>query len=138
MEWHVTSEQETAVVAAELAPLLHKGDVVLLNGTLGSGKTTFVRALIRYLLHDETDVPSPTFTLLQTYDTPYFIIYHFDFYRLKSPDEAYEVGLEEAFDEGVSLIEWPDKVAALLPQKHKSITFELMSDGTRKIHTEGF
>ena len=138
MEWQVSTEQETAVVAAKLAPLLHKGDVILLNGTLGVGKTTFVRALIRFLVKKEIDVPSPTFTLLQTYDTPNFTIYHFDFYRLKSPEEAYEIGIEDAFIEGVSLIEWPDKVATLLPKKHRSITFQLLDDGNRIIITEGF
>lgn len=138
MEWCVTTENETAIVAQQLAPLLKQGDIVLLNGTLGVGKTTFVRALIQYLLQSEIDVPSPTYTLLQMYDTPNFVIYHFDFYRLKTPEEAYEVGIEEAFSEGVSLIEWPDKIAKLIPQKHKAITFQLMEDGCRKITTEGF
>lgn len=138
MKWHVSSEQETAQVAAKLAPLLKKGDVVLLNGTLGVGKTTFVRALIRHLFNKKIEVPSPTFTLLQTYDTPHFIIFHFDFYRLKTPEEAYEIGLEDALTDGVSFIEWPDKVMALLPKKHKSVTLQLLGDGTRIITTEGF
>ena len=138
MEWCVTTEQETALVAEQLAPLLKKGDIVLLNGTLGVGKTTFVRALIRHLLQTEIDVPSPTYTLLQIYDTPNFAIYHFDFYRLKSPEEAYEIGIEDAFSDGVSLIEWPDKIAGLLPAKCKAITFQLLADGCRKIIAEGF
>ena len=138
MEWCVASEKETALVAEQLAPLLKKGDIVLLNGTLGVGKTTFVRALIQHLLKTEVDVPSPTYTLLQMYDTPNFTVYHFDFYRLKSPEEAYEVGIEDAFSDGVSLIEWPDKVASLLPNKCKAITFQILEDGCRKITAEGF
>lgn len=138
MEWCVANETETALVAQELAPLLKKGDVVLLNGTLGVGKTTFVRALIRYLLKSETEVPSPTYTLLQMYDTSQFTIYHFDFYRLKTPEEAYEVGIEDAFSDGVSMIEWPDKISPLIPQNHKTISFQLLDDGTRKITAEGF
>ena len=138
MKWRVTSEKETAAVAAKFAPLLKKGDVVLLNGTLGVGKTTFVRALVRHLLKFEAEVPSPTFTLLQTYDTPKFTIYHFDFYRLKSPEEAYEIGIEDAFVDGVSLIEWPDKIAPLLPKMHKSLSFQLLEDGSREITAEGF
>ena len=138
MKWQVTSESDTAAVAAELAPLLKKGDVVLLKGTLGAGKTTFVRALIHHLLGNKIDVPSPTFTLLQTYTTPQFEIFHFDFYRLKTPEEAYEIGFEEALTEGVSLIEWPSKIASLVPKKHKSITFQLLENGDRLITAEGF
>ena len=138
MKWQVRSERETAAVAAQLAPYFKRGDIVLLKGTLGVGKTTFVRALIRHLLKSDIDVPSPTFTLLQIYDTPKFPIYHFDFYRLKSPDEAYEVGIEDAFADGLSLIEWPDKIAPLLPKHCKSITFQISSDNTRTIETKGF
>lgn len=138
MEWTVSSEQETAKVAAAIASNLKKGDVVALQGSLGVGKTTFVRALMKHLVHKDIDVPSPTFTLLQTYDTPNFTVYHFDFYRLKTPEEAYELGIEDAFVDGVSMIEWPDKIGSLLPKKHKSITFEILSSGKRKISTQGF
>ena len=78
---------------------------------------------------DVKEVPSPTFTLLQIYDTPDFMIYHFDMYRLKSPDEAYEIGIEEAFIDGVSLIEWPEKIESLLPKKHISVTFKTTENG---------
>ena len=122
MDFLVHSEKEMAHVAQKLAPLLHKGDVVALYGSLGVGKTTLVRALIHTLLDSSVDVPSPTFTLLQIYDTPEYPIYHFDFYRLKSPEEAYEVGIEDAFGSALSLIEWPEKIGTILPQKHISIT----------------
>lgn len=138
MEWIVKTENETKQVAKIIAPLLQSGDVVALQGTLGVGKTTFTRALVQYLTHEKTDVPSPTFTLLQTYETPDFTLYHFDFYRLKSPQEAYEVGIEDAFEQGVSVIEWPEKIGRLMPKRHKTISFEIMNDGSRKISTQGF
>ena len=66
------------------------------------------------------------------------MMYHLDFYRLKAPEEAYEIGIEEAFSDGVSMIEWPEKIGTLLPKKHKSISFEILPDGKRHIWTEGF
>ena len=138
MQWIISTEQELNVIAATIAPLLSVGDVVALNGTLGVGKTTFVRALVKELTQTKTEVPSPTFTLLQTYDTPNFTLYHFDFYRLKNPMEAYEIGIEEAFSDGVSLIEWPEKLGSLLPKNHKSISFEILKNGKRRIQTKGF
>ena len=138
MEWIISSEKELDTIANIIAPLLGAGDVVALNGTLGVGKTTFVRALVKCLIGKKIDVPSPTFTLLQTYDTPRFTLYHFDFYRLKSPEEAYEIGIEDAFSDGVSLIEWPDKLGKLLPKNHKTISFEILDSGERHICTEGF
>lgn len=114
---------ETEQVAALLAKHVTRGDVVALNGPLGAGKTVFARAFIRALNPRITDVPSPTFTLLQTYETPAFPVYHFDMYRLKSPDEAYEIGIEDAFAEGVSLIEWAEKIAPLLPRQRYDLTF---------------
>ena len=123
------NEAETAHIAAELAQQLKAGDVVALYGTLGAGKTAFCRGLIQALMPNQ-DVPSPTFTLLQVYDTPRFSIYHFDLYRLKTEDEVYELGIEDAFAEGVSLIEWPEKMAALLPQRH--IRIQIEPDGTER------
>ena len=138
MKWVIRSEKEMSNVSRAISPLLKKGDVVALYGTLGVGKTTFVRSLVSELVQKEIDVPSPTFTLVQSYGTPNFELYHFDCYRLKSPEEAYEIGIEEAFYDGVSLIEWPDKIGSLLPRKHKSLFFKLLSDGSREITAEGF
>ncbi len=138
MEWTITKEDELQQIADTIAPHLSIGDVVALEGTLGVGKTTFVRTLVQKLLDKTVDVPSPTFTLLQSYDTPNFTLHHFDFYRLKSPEEAYEIGIEDAFTEGVSLIEWPDKIGSLLPKKHKTISFEIMDNGKRRIVAKGF
>ena len=136
MKYLVQNETETEKVAKAFAKTLKKGDIVALYGTLGAGKTAFCRGLIRSLTGEVDEVPSPTFTLLQTYETKNFVIYHFDFYRLKNPDEAYEIGIEEAFYDGVSLIEWPEKLGNLLPVRHKRIDIKIINDLTREITIE--
>lgn len=125
------SEEQTFQIAADFARTLKVGDVIALHGTLGVGKTAFTRGVIQSLTN-ASEVPSPTFTLLQTYDTPMFALYHFDMYRLKSPDEAYEIGIEDAFADGVSFIEWPEKIGYVLPKKHIDVTIEI-KDGYRLI-----
>jgi len=105
----------TARLAAALAPLLRAGDVVALRGELGTGKTTFARALIRALTGSGEEVPSPTFTLVQTYAAATFDIWHFDLYRLEKPEDAIELGIEDAMADGVTLIEWPEKLGPWLP-----------------------
>jgi len=105
----------TARLAAALAPLLRPGDVLALRGELGTGKTTFARALIRALTGSDEDVPSPTFTLVQSYAAPAFDIWHFDLYRLERPEDAIELGIEDAMAEGVTLIEWPERLGPGLP-----------------------
>lgn len=129
-------EEDTAAAAAWLAEHVSVGDIVALYGTLGAGKTAFCRGFIQSLTTKSEDVPSPTFTLLQTYETPTFPIYHFDMYRLKNPEEAYEIGIEDAFAEGVSLIEWPEKIGSLLPQKHITVRIEIQNN-ERVITIEG-
>ncbi len=136
MKHTVQNESETQSIATAFAKTLKKGDIIALYGTLGAGKTAFCRALIQSLTGNKNDVPSPTFTLLQTYEAPDFLIYHFDFYRLKNPDEAYEIGIEDAFYDGVSLIEWPEKLGYLLPPEHKSIHIKILNDHTREIIIE--
>ncbi len=133
MKYIASSEEETIQIASDLAHQVSAGTVIALYGTLGAGKTAFCRGFIQSLTNHENEVPSPTFTLLQTYDTPSFPIYHFDMYRLKTPEEAYEIGIEDAFAEGVSLIEWPEKIGYLLPQNHISVTIEILPDKTRQI-----
>lgn len=117
----------TATLAEKLAPLLKPGDVIALHGGLGAGKTTFSRALISALLGQATEVPSPTYTLVQTYDGPAFPIFHFDLYRLNSPDEVDELGWEDTQD-GLALIEWPDRAGARLPTWRLDLTLEISGD----------
>ncbi len=113
----------TAALAARLAALVRRGDVIALGGDLGTGKTSFARAFINALPRAEDEppseaaeeVPSPTFTLVQTYRRKPADIWHFDLYRLTRPEEAYELGIEEAFAEAISLIEWPERLGRLLP-----------------------
>jgi tRNA threonylcarbamoyl adenosine modification protein YjeE len=108
-------EAATGRLAQALARALEPGDVVALSGPLGSGKTFLVRAIVRALGRPDEDVPSPTFTLVQAYDLPDFTLWHFDLYRIESPDEAAELGFEEALAGGVTMIEWPERLGAALP-----------------------
>ncbi|HYC97277.1 tRNA (adenosine(37)-N6)-threonylcarbamoyltransferase complex ATPase subunit type 1 TsaE [Brevundimonas sp.] len=99
----------TARLGAEIAPLLAPGETVLLYGPLGMGKSTLARGLIRALTRPDEDVPSPTFTLVQFYESEPPVA-HFDLYRLTRPAEAAEIGLDEALDEGCAVIEWPERL----------------------------
>ncbi len=115
IEINLATEEETKKIGKQLAHLARKGDGFALYGTLGMGKSVLARAFVQELC-GQGEVPSPTFTLLQTYEAPEFEIYHFDLYRLKSAEEIFEIGVEEALYSGVSLIEWPDKMAGYLPR----------------------
>ena len=129
----------TEALAASYAARLAPGDVIALTGDLGAGKTVFARALIRSLGravgNDIDHVPSPTFTLVQLYDLADFTLYHFDLYRLKAPDEVWEIGIEDAFADGVSVIEWAERIEHLLPPHHIRINFAFGSDETARIAT---
>src|SRR6478672_11437454 len=113
-------ERATASLAARIAALARPGDVIALKGELGTGKTTFARAFIRARGGGEA-VPSPTFTLVQLYEIGEVPIWHFDAYRLRNPDEAWELGIEDAFRDGISLIEWPERLGTLLPDTRLQI-----------------
>jgi tRNA threonylcarbamoyladenosine biosynthesis protein TsaE len=113
-------EAATAALAARLAERARPGDVIALRGDLGTGKTTFARAFIHALGGSE-EVPSPTFTLVQIYALKAASIWHFDLYRLQSPEEAWELGIEEAFSTGIALIEWPERLGPLLPERRLDI-----------------
>jgi tRNA threonylcarbamoyl adenosine modification protein YjeE len=121
----LADEAATAALAHRLGAFLMDGDVVALHGELGAGKTAFARALIRGLTGDmDRDVPSPTFTLVQTYETPAGRLHHFDLYRIASPDELTEIGWDEALADGIALVEWPERAGALLPANRLDVTFE--------------
>lgn len=124
----LVSPDATADFAALLAPELTPGDVLLLDGPIGSGKTHFARSLIQARLSADgapvEDVPSPTFTLIQTYDSGVAQLWHADLYRLTHPDEIEELGLVEAFDAAICLVEWPDRLAALSPSGALTLSFE--------------
>ena len=120
------NEQATWRFMADIATALEPGDLVTLSGDLGAGKTTFARALIRYLAGDETiEVPSPTFTLIQTYDLPRFALVHADLYRLSGAAELAELGFDDLPEGTVVLMEWPDRAAGFLPPDRLDITFTL-------------
>lgn len=114
-DFRLDDEAATARLGAAIAAELKSGEAVCLSGPLGAGKSTLARALVRALTTPGEDVPSPTFTLVQFYEGPRLKVAHFDLYRLSNPDEAYEIGLDEALDEGAAVIEWPERLEGRLP-----------------------
>lgn len=116
----------TTRLGAALSRGLAVGDVVALHGELGAGKTELARAIIRAAAGDQAlTVPSPTFTLAETYETPRGPIWHFDLYRLDSPEQVWELGFEDALAGGISLIEWPERIGALLPATRLDVTLRI-------------
>jgi tRNA threonylcarbamoyl adenosine modification protein YjeE len=124
----------TATLGAAIAARLAPGDAVLLKGDLGSGKTTLARAILVALGVTE-NVPSPTFTLVQAYDTARLTVSHYDLYRLKRESELEELGLDEALDRGAALIEWPERAQGRLPAD--ALTAALDADKERRAVLEG-
>ncbi len=127
------NEETSAALAARLAHVLGPGDVLLLEGGIGAGKTHFARHVILALLPDPEDIPSPTFTLVQVYDTPGFEIWHTDLYRLTSEDQVDELGLVDAMDDALCLVEWPDRLGDLTPKGALVLSFELVEDGAARL-----
>lgn len=125
-------EAATARLGAALAPAIGVGDAILLHGDLGAGKTALARALIAARLDAPEDIPSPTFTLVQTYQAD-IEIWHVDLYRLSDLDEAYELGLDEAFDAAAVLVEWPERLGALLPARRLDIRLSPYPEGGRSV-----
>jgi tRNA threonylcarbamoyladenosine biosynthesis protein TsaE len=128
---NLPDETATARLGAAVAERLAPGEAVCLTGPLGAGKSTLARALVRALTTPDEEVPSPTFTLVQFYEGPRLAVAHFDLYRLSDPDEAYEIGLDEALDGGAAVIEWPERLEGRLPPDRLDIEIALAEDGGR-------
>ena len=121
--------RSTEALGAAVASALRVGDVVCLWGPLGAGKTTLARGLIRALMGPGQEAPSPTFTLVQTYEAPDFPLAHLDLYRLSGPEEVRELGLDEALEDGAAVIEWPERLGSRLPPDRLDIRLRIEADG---------
>ena len=137
-----SGEESTARIAAALGPALSKGDVVLLEGDIGTGKTLFARRLIQSLQQCPEDVPSPSFTLVQVYKAQISgamaEIWHADLYRLSDPAEVWELGLDDAFADAISFIEWPDRLGADCPARRIEIALAVPENGVGRDLTATF
>ncbi|MEL7252713.1 MAG: tRNA (adenosine(37)-N6)-threonylcarbamoyltransferase complex ATPase subunit type 1 TsaE [Pseudomonadota bacterium] len=128
LELHSHSPEETERLASALAPRLRPGDTMLLNGPIGAGKSHFTRAAILQLLPVPEDIPSPTYTIVQTYLTPRAEVWHADLYRLSDPGEIHELGLLAAFEEAICFVEWPDRLGPNAPASALTLTLSPHSD----------
>jgi len=125
-------ELDTYNIGKEISKKILSGDVLLLEGSLGAGKSVFIRGVIEGLGVNEA-IPSPTFTIVNEYSGK-FQIYHFDFYRINDPFELYEIGFEDyIYSDGVSLIEWASKASDLMPENAISVNIKIISDNERQI-----
>jgi tRNA threonylcarbamoyladenosine biosynthesis protein TsaE len=127
-------EAATAALGAKIAAVLRPGWAVCLSGDLGAGKSTLARALIRALTTPDEEVPSPTFTLVQTYEGA-LPVSHFDLYRLSSPEEAWEIGFDEALDTGAVVVEWPQRLGDRQPVDRLDIEIARSADGEARVAT---
>ncbi len=124
MIYNSNSPKETENIAKAFSKELKAGDVICLNGDLGTGKTAFVQGLVKALGYADP-ISSPTFTIVNCYEEARLPIYHFDVYRIEDPDEMYEIGYEEyVYGDGISLIEWSEKIKDILPCDRYDITIE--------------
>lgn len=128
-------EKATAAFGARLARLLRAGDVVRLSGDLGAGKSTLARGTIAALT-EVKDAPSPTFTFVEAYETPDFLLWHFDLYRLEQPGDVWELGLEEALEDGAVMIEWPERIEGMIADEGLLIRLEIIG-AARIAHISG-
>jgi tRNA threonylcarbamoyladenosine biosynthesis protein TsaE len=128
---------DTEAMGQRLAALSRPGDAILLEGPIGAGKSCLARAFIRARLGATTEVPSPTFTLVQVYDDDGTQIWHADLYRLTHPDEVWELGLDQAFDTGICLVEWPDRLGSHAPPAALTIRLDAMGEGRQAVLTGG-
>jgi tRNA threonylcarbamoyl adenosine modification protein YjeE len=127
---------DTEALGARIAAGLRLGTAVALEGDLGAGKTVLARAVLRALGVEE-DVPSPTFTLVQSYETPKLAVRHYDLYRIENAVEMDELGLEEALDEGAALIEWPERAPSYIPDDALRVHLEVLGQTSRRARITG-
>ena len=127
----LAGEADTARLGAAIGRQLKAGEAVCLSGPLGAGKSTLARGLVRQLAGAQVEAPSPTFTLVQTYETPRLFLSHFDLYRLESAEEVFELGFDEALDGGAVVVEWPDRLGAHLPQDRLDVELSFDGDARR-------
>lgn len=127
-------ESATERLGAALAARLRPRDTVALEGGLGAGKTTLARAILRAAAGAPAlVVPSPTFTLVEVYDTPKGAFWHFDLYRLETPEQVFELGWEEARADGIVLVEWAERLGPLLPADRLTVTLTAEAEGRRAV-----
>ena len=130
--FYLPDEAATERLGTALAKRLRPRDVVALQGGLGVGKTTLARAILRAAAGDPSlVVPSPTFTLVEVYDTSRGTFWHFDLYRLEQPDQVFELGWEEARADGIALVEWAERLGRLLPRERLTVMLAVEGDGRR-------
>lgn len=127
----------TDALGRRLAGAARPGDVILLDGQIGAGKSCLARAFIRARLGSTEEVPSPTFTLVQTYEAEGGEIWHADLYRLTHPDEVWELGLDDAFETAICLVEWPDRLGVHVPPDALRIRLEAKGEGRRAVVSGG-
>ena len=124
----LSSEEDTKQLGRTLSGFAVAGDCILLRGQIGAGKSALARAFIRARLGEDTDVPSPTFTLVQTYDDTAVELWHADLYRLSDPQEVVELGLTDAMVDQICLIEWPELLEDMAPEESLDILLEVRAD----------
>ncbi|MDA9897121.1 tRNA (adenosine(37)-N6)-threonylcarbamoyltransferase complex ATPase subunit type 1 TsaE [Pelagibacterales bacterium] len=133
----VLKEEDTRKIANKFAKSIPKDCVICLNGDLGAGKTTFSRYLIQTIIKDRKisgEIPSPTFSLLQTYKDKNFTINHYDFYRLENSDDLIELDYDNSISKGICIIEWASKFPEALPANRIEINIDLVSKSTRSLN----
>ena len=122
------TEADTLALGEKLAPMLQAGDAICLSGDLGAGKSTLARGLIAART-GAREAPSPTFTFVESYEAADLVLWHFDLYRLQRPDDVWELGYEDALEDGAALIEWPERIGALAPENALLLTLEHHDSG---------
>lgn len=138
-KFHSSSPAQTSAIAKAISTHVSNGDTLLLSGSVGAGKSHFARALITNLMQRTgmvEDIPSPTFTLVQTYDLETVEIWHADLYRLGHMDELYELGLEEAFDTSLCVVEWAERLGDFLPRHALTIHLKILHGDERQLTLE--